>query len=245
MEYYIYIYLNPLKPGKYKYKKFEFDFEPFYVGLGKNNRINQHISESKYNKHKSLKDNLILKILKNEKEPIRYKLYENLTLYSAIRFEKYLIKLIGRRDLNTGSLPNLTIGGECCIMTEYIKKKIKDSLGVSRMGEKNSNYGKKWTNEQKLTASDRQKKTHIHFIGENNPAKKEEVRIKISNSKIGNKNPNYKKWILISPNKEEFIIEGGIKRNLKEKFNLTYSMFGYYKDNEKRKTKNGWILKEF
>ena len=33
-------------------------------------------------------------------------------------------------------------------------------------------------------------------------------------------------------------------RILKEKFNLTFSMFSYYKDNNIRKTKNGWKLKE-
>ena len=81
------------------------------------------------------------------------------------------------------------------------------------------------------------------MTGENNPAKRTEVRKKLSDGKLGEKNPNAKKWLLISPDNEEIIIDGGIKRNLK-KFKLTYSMFGYYKDSEKRKTKNGWILKE-
>jgi hypothetical protein len=244
MEYYIYIYLNPLKPGNYNYKKFRFEFEPFYIGLGKKNRINQHINESKYSTNKSIKDNIILKILKNDIEPIRFKLYENLTLERAIKIEKYLIKIIGRRDLGTVSLSNLTEGGEGGgFISDRIKNKIKNTIGKNRVGEKNANYGKKWTDEMKRNASIRQKETHKHFIGENNPAKDMKVRKKLSEDKMGEKNPNAKKWLLVSPNNDEFIINGGIKRNLK-KYNLTYSMFEYYKDNEKRKTKNNWILKE-
>lgn len=243
MEYYIYVYLNPLKSGNYVYNKFKFDYEPFYIGLGKKRRIDYHVNNAKYHSKKSLKDNIILKILKNNESPIRYKLYENITLESAVRLERILIKLIGRRNISTGSLANLTKGGECCIMTEGIKNRIR--LGQSiRYGDKNANYGKKWTDEMKKIASMRQKETHRKFIGDNNPSKRKIVREKLSKDKIGNKNPNAKKWLVISPDNEEFIIDGGIKRNLKEKFNLTYSMFGYYKDNEMRKTKNGWILKE-
>ena len=288
MEYYIYIYLNPLKPGKYQYKKFNFEFEPFYIGLGKKNRINHHIIRSRYKEkkklYKTLKDNIILKILKNNIEPIRFKLYENITLESAIRLEKYLINLIGRRDINSGTLANLTDGGDGMVgykytdeqkeqkrkftielwnngifdnrqisgennyfynkhHTEETKEKIRIKIGDSRKGEKNSNYGNKWSEEEKQIASKRQKENHAHLTGENNSSKRVDVRKKISDGKLGEKNPNAKKWLLISPENEEFIINGGIKRNLKN-FKLTYSMFGYYKDDEKRKTKNDWILKE-
>lgn len=288
MEYYIYIYLNPLKPGNYVYKKFEFDYEPFYVGLGKKRRMDRHIEYAIYKdkyqkKNKTLKDNIILKILKNNIEPIRYKLYENITLESARRLEKYLIKLIGRRNLGVGTLANLTDGGEGMVgfiysesqiekrreiskklwldgifdnrdltgekngfynkkHTEETKEKIKTTIGNSRKGEKNANYGNKWTNDQKELASKRQKENHSHLLGENNPSKRPEVRKNISISKMGNKNPNAKKWLLTSPNNDEFIIDGGIKRNLEEKFNLTYTMFS--RDKNERTTKSGWKLKE-
>jgi hypothetical protein len=287
MEYYIYIYLNPLKKGNYQYKHFKFDYEPFYVGLGKKNRINQHIINSrykdKYHKHKTIKDNIILKILKNDLEPIRFKLYENVTLESAIRLEICLIKLIGRRNIGLGTLANLTDGGEGCVgclwsndarkkhsdlirtfwkngifdnrdicgdkngfydmvHSEETKQKIRETIGDSRIGDKNANYGNKWTDEEKQNASLRQIKNHKHLTGDNNPAKNEEVRKKISNSKLGLKNPNAKKWVLISPDGKENIIEGGIKRNLKL-FKLDYQQFK--KVDNIRMNKNGWILKEF
>lgn len=287
MKYYIYIYLNPLKKGKYQYKHFNFDYEPFYVGLGQKNRINRHIIDSRYkdkhNKHKTLKDNIILKILKNDLEPIRFKLYENVTLESAIRLERCLIKLIGRRDISLGTLANFTDGGEGCVgyvcsdemrkyyserakiywkngtfkpkigekngfynkvHSEETKQKIRETIGDSRMGEKNANYGNNWTDEEKQKASLRQIENHKHLTGDNNPAKNEEVRKKISNSKIGLKNPNAKKWVLISPYGEENIIEGGIKRNLKL-FKLDYQQFEKLDDNNIRMNKKGWILKEF
>jgi len=31
-KYYVYVYLDSRKPGKYKYGEYEFDYEPFYVG---------------------------------------------------------------------------------------------------------------------------------------------------------------------------------------------------------------------
>ena len=58
---------------------------------------------------------------------------------------------------------------------------------------------------------------------------------------MGIKNPNAKKWLLISPENEEFIIEGGIKRNLKN-FNLNYQQFE--RTDDIRINKKGWKLKE-
>lgn len=242
MKYYIYIYLNPLKPGNYQYKKFNFEFEPFYIGLGQKNRIDRHINDAKYHKKKSLKDNIILKILKNNLEPIRFKLYDNITLESASRLERYLIYLIGRRNIKSGSLSNLTTGGEGSnIITDDIKNRIKKTIGSNRKGKNNFNYGKKWTDEQKENASIKQKETHKHLIGDNNPSKRKNIRKKISESKLGEKNPNAKKWLLISPDNDEFLINGGIKRNLKL-YGLDYQQFK--NENNIRKNKKGWKLIE-
>ena len=50
-KYYVYIYLDPRKPGKYYYPNMDvcFLFEPFYVGKGKNKQMYSHLKETKEN----------------------------------------------------------------------------------------------------------------------------------------------------------------------------------------------------
>lgn len=111
--FYVYIYLNPLKPGNYDYLygniRLHFDFSPFYVGRGKEDRLYYHMNEAikirekieneslnkeeKYNRHKI---NTINKILRNGKEPIIFKLNENLSNDEANLYEIFYIKLIGK-----------------------------------------------------------------------------------------------------------------------------------------------------
>jgi hypothetical protein len=119
--YYVYIYLDSRKPGKYKYGEIEFDHEPFYVGKGSGNRIYTGINGSKNNTYKKRK---IRKMLINDGcLPIAIKLEENLTEANAFVNEIKYIKLIGRFDLGLGPLCNLTNGGEgtTCITPEWRK----------------------------------------------------------------------------------------------------------------------------
>jgi hypothetical protein len=182
-KHYVYVYLDPLKPGPFVFGKFKFDFEPFYIGLGKNKRIDAHIRDAQDDKqqqeYQTAKYRKIRKILNVGIEPVRYKLYEGLTLDSAIRFEKYFIALIGRRDLKEGC--NLTDGGEGHlrgIMSEEVREKhrknskalwdsgIFDDRDFS--GEKNPFYNKEHTDETK-----------------------EKIREKIGDSRKGELNSNY------------------------------------------------------
>jgi len=131
--YYVYIYLDPLKPKNYHYdfngKNFNFLYEPFYVGMGKGNRFIQHVLEAK--SKKILKDcNIskilrIQKILSSNKNPIIIKLAENLSEETSLRFESFLINLIGRYDLNLGPLTNLTPGIKQKEGSTYINWKSK------------------------------------------------------------------------------------------------------------------------
>ena len=62
MDSYVYVYLDTRKPGKFIYYDLEFDYEPFYVGKGRNNRYKEHLNEKRIvNKHKSGKINNIIK----------------------------------------------------------------------------------------------------------------------------------------------------------------------------------------
>ncbi len=45
--FYVYIYLDPRKPGNFVYGDFLFKFEPFYDGKGKGDRITEGLSNKK------------------------------------------------------------------------------------------------------------------------------------------------------------------------------------------------------
>ena len=115
--YYVYLYLNPLKEGKFCFGKTIVKYEPFYVGKGKGNRLNIH--NKIIDKHNKLKQHVINKIKSNNKNPIIIMPYKNISEYSAFRLERYFIGEIGRRDLGLGTLTNLTNGGEGSSGTIY------------------------------------------------------------------------------------------------------------------------------
>ena len=71
--FYVYIFLNPLKSGNFVYGDLIFKYEPFYIGKGKNNRINEHFRNSSLN-YKSHKNATINKIINNNLTPIIIKI---------------------------------------------------------------------------------------------------------------------------------------------------------------------------
>ena len=42
-KFYIYIYFDNRKPGKFKYGDYQFDYEPIYIGKGTNDRFKKHL----------------------------------------------------------------------------------------------------------------------------------------------------------------------------------------------------------
>lgn len=127
MEYYVYAYLDPNKCGSYSYGNYTFEYEPFYIGKGKDDRYLYHITEtSLLNDGNKLKTNKIKKI----KNPIIIFVKEYMCEDDSLLLEMDLISTIGRIDMNTGPLTNLTFGGEGesgRICTSDMKHKISNS----------------------------------------------------------------------------------------------------------------------
>jgi len=135
--YYNYVYLNPEKPGIYKYDDISFDYEPFYVGKGKGKRFKQHLYKNSGKFMKCKIKNLLNKGI----NPIITKLNENNSNEFVCNKEKELIKIIGRRDLCLGPLCNLRDGGEEGInQIMHFSTKIKKAISM---------LGKKHTQETK------------------------------------------------------------------------------------------------
>lgn len=122
MEYthFIYAYLDPTKPGNFKYGNYIFSFEPFYIGKSKTNsvynRMNQHLEFVK-NRGIDLTNNMykfnkIKKILDQGLDPYIIKVEENLNLLSSFNLEKLLIEKIGMSIKGDGPLVNISCGGE-------------------------------------------------------------------------------------------------------------------------------------
>jgi len=178
-EFYIYIYLDPRKPGKYKYGSYEFDYEPFYVGKGHGRRLNRISGRSKYFKNK------MNKIKESGLEPIIIKIRENLDEKESFVLESELINLIGRKDLDKGHLINFTDGGEGisgCIRNEETRKKQSEKMkgkykGKSNpmfgvKGKNNPFYGKHHSEETKRRQSERMKGEILRKKRERNNQKK-------------------------------------------------------------------------
>jgi hypothetical protein len=97
--FYVYVYLDPRKPGKYVYGEYEFDYEPFYVGKGNGKRAYAH-----------LRGGTNKKFIDNIKEiglPIIIFYAKGLTDYDAYILEGKINKSVGRLINKTGPLYNI------------------------------------------------------------------------------------------------------------------------------------------
>jgi hypothetical protein len=109
--YYTYVYLDPTaEKGEYKYIGIDqiFEYPIFYVGKG----VKYRFSVTQHTRKEGTLKNKILKIRRNNNEPIVIKLYDKISEYMAFIHEAFIIAAVGRRDLKLGTTTNLTDGGE-------------------------------------------------------------------------------------------------------------------------------------
>jgi hypothetical protein len=214
---YIYALLDPRKKGSFKYEGINtvFPYEPFYIGKGKYiYRAYSHLSESKEKTKNFYKFNKIAKIRREiKKDPIIFKIYENLSTLEALEKEKIVIKIIGRG--RNGPLTNLTDGGEGMDGYKHSKKAIKliiksnKARPVSELTKKRISEGVKrtgWhpTEEMKKAQGKRVSGTKCtffgkrlygknnHMYGKNLSEAQKKILSDNAKKRLGSKNPNNK-----------------------------------------------------
>jgi hypothetical protein len=156
-DFYVYAYLDPRKPIVFDNL---FSFEPFYIGLGRENRIDHHLQSAyKHKDSNKLKANKICKIKRETGvDAFRIKIKTDLSFVDASKLEIQLIKSIGRIDLKTGPLTNLTDGGDGIHnLSDKSLRKLKRNRKGKGAGEKNGMYGRKHTQEAKDKVSNANK----------------------------------------------------------------------------------------
>ena len=141
MSHYIYVYLDPRKPGNFKYGDLEFNFEPFYLGVSKNEtRQFDHLNGAK----KYIKDGIvntryrnnrkiykIAKIINDGYDPIIVVYKDNLTSEHAYKLEEDYVLKIGRAKNNEGPLLNYLPGGQI-IDGDLISIQLKQNIELNQ-----------------------------------------------------------------------------------------------------------------
>lgn len=194
--YYVYIYLDPLKPGNYFYQNLIFDYEPFYVGRGKGKRYGVHTQEYKL-QTKSNKNKRIKNIFENDLKPIIIFHSTGITFEESLILEKEIILKIGREKLNTGPLTNLTSGGQGVLgmslskesinkmKNTCLEKGIYKKFSENMKGDRNSMSGEKWHRSDEGKLNFKNKMTGVSPLIEKTISEKEAIFQKISETLKG------------------------------------------------------------
>lgn len=149
MDYYVYVYLDPRFPGTFQYGQYDFNFQPFYVGKGRNWRFRNHLLKVKGGKYPNLpKFHIIKQILDSGMEPIIIKYKENLNESESFILEQDMIDKIGRNDIRKGPLRNLSNGGEGNGNRSFTEEHRKN-LSISKKGIVSENLKKHLDNLHK------------------------------------------------------------------------------------------------
>lgn len=104
--------------------------EVFYIGKGRGYRASNHLVPAEVRRNISPKHATVRKIFSEGFTPGIKILHHGLDESTAFSLEKSLIEQYGRKCDNSGSLTNLTLGGEGTsghVHTEETKKKMRDA----------------------------------------------------------------------------------------------------------------------
>jgi hypothetical protein len=148
----------------------------FYIGIGSSNNYKRAYSKCNRNKH-----------WHNTVNKHGYKvdvLLKDLSWEEACYIERELIAKIGRKDLGTGSLVNMTEGGDGVIGVVYTderRQRQSDALKGRFTGDKHHMYGKSFSDDVKKRMSE----------GSKGQKHSKETREKLSAMRTGDKNPMY------------------------------------------------------
>lgn len=202
--YYVYIYLNPLKPGTFNYGKYKFEYEPFYVGEGTGRRFKVHLQKviNKNVKIFNHKCATIKSILNSNNKPVVIKIKENLNRYDACLLESKLIKTIGITLDKSGPLTNtvtehpyLNNGGYKSFKhSEETKKKISETQ-LNRSPEEKKAFAAKLSKAHKGRIHSKEHHIKIGLALRGRKASTEH-REKLSIAHSGKKCPEHVKQIL-------------------------------------------------
>lgn len=153
-DFYVYIYRKPCGM-------------PFYVGKGKGDRAYHHLTEARKEittDTNRLKINIIQKILREGNDPTIQFVETGMDEEKAFEFECVLISEIGSVDLGTGTLANMTDGGEGSVGYKHSKQAIEKI---------------RFSQKEKIV-SDETKRKLSEYVSKNNPMFLDHVREKVS-----------------------------------------------------------------
>jgi hypothetical protein len=188
--YYCYVYLDPRNPGDYVFDDLKFDYEPFYVGKGKNRRFSFHLTYVKRRLDKSFNHHFLRKIkaiLMEGMTPIILFHEKNMCEEDAYQLETKLIETIGLDNLTNifpggkGGRNNKNFSGR------HHTDSAKDKIRASKEGENNPMYGEKYyrSDEGKKSFSEKTSGANHHFYQtKRSDEVKEKIRKKLKGIKL-------------------------------------------------------------
>ncbi len=165
----------------YTYAYLREDRTPYYIGKGSNGRAYSNCN--RYIQVPKDKDRILF-------------LKQNLTEEEAFKHEKYMISILGRKDLGTGILRNLTEGGDGVSGYRHSEETKKKLIELARNRIPISEETRKRLSGRKHSVETKRKMS-VSKKGKNNPnygkTLSQEHKRKISESLRGEKSPNYGK----------------------------------------------------